>query len=366
MTQQPLKIRNLPFMCLLSFSVGIIAGLGAWAFRMLIGLVHNVLFLGEFHFHYDANVHTTPNPWGPWVIMVPVIGALVVAWVVKTFAPEAKGHGVPEVMDAIYYNDSKIRPVVGLVKAIASAVCIGSGGSVGREGPIIQIGASFGSTLGQILRLPPRQIVTLIAAGAGGGIAATFNAPLGGLIFAIELLLVSINARNILPVTIATVTATYIGRALLGVEPSFYFSELTHLELQLVSPWALLLFVPFGILMGLVSTLFVRGIYWSEDRFDAMPGNTYTRHLSAMFAVGVMIWLFMHYTGKYYIEGVGYATIMDILKTLILNPWLLILLFFFKFIATCLTLGSGGSGGVFSPSLFMGATIGALVGHLAG
>ena len=204
-------------MCLLSFSVGIIAGLGAWAFRMLIGLVHNVLFLGKFQFFYDANVHTAGNPWGLGVILVPVIGALMVAWLVKTFAPEAKGHGVPEVMDAIYYNDSKIRPVVGLIKAVASAICIGSGGSVGREGPIIQIGASFGSTLGQILRLPPRQIVTLIAAGAAGGIAATFNAPLGGLIFGIELLLVSVNARNVLPVTIASVTATYIGRALLGV-----------------------------------------------------------------------------------------------------------------------------------------------------
>jgi len=182
-------------------------------------------------------------------------------------------------MDAIYYNDSKIRPVVGLIKAVASAVCFGSGGSVGREGPIIQIGASFGSTMGQILHLPPRQIVTLIAAGAGGGIAATFNAPLGGLIFAVELLLV----------TIATVTATYIGQVLPGVEPSFYFPELTRLELHLSSPWTLLLFVPFGIIMGLVSTLFVSGIYWSEDFFDAMPGNTYTRHLSAMFVVGVMI-----------------------------------------------------------------------------
>ncbi len=365
MTKQIFKIRNLPSMCLLSFAVGIIAGIGAWGFRMIIGLVHNILFLGKFHFFYDANIHTPGNPWGPGVILVPVIGALIVAWLVKTFAPEAKGHGVPEVMDAIYYNDSKIRPVVGLIKAMASAVCIGSGGSVGREGPIIQIGASFGSTLGQILRLPPRQIVTLIAAGAGGGIAATFNAPLGGLTFAIELLLVTINAGNILPVTIATVTATYIGRSLLGVEPSFYFPELTRLELHLISPWALLLFVPFGIIMGLVSTLFVRGIYWSEDRFDALPGNTYTRHLSAMCAVGVMMWLFMRYTGYYYIEGVGYATIMDILKTLLLNPWLLMLLFSFKFIATCLTLGSGGSGGVFSPSLFMGATMGALIGHLS-
>ena len=364
MTKPMEHSRNLPFICMLAFAVGIIAGLGAWGFRMLIGLIHNILFLGKFQFYYDANLHTMGDPWGPWVILVPVIGALVVAWLVKTFAPEAKGHGVPEVMDAIYYNESKIRPVVGLIKALASAVCIGSGGSVGREGPIIQIGASFGSTLGQILRLPARQSVTLIAAGAAGGIAATFNAPLGGLAFGIELLLVSINARNILPVTIATVTAAYIGRALLGVEPSFYFSALTELHLHLSSPWSLLFFVPFGIIMGLVSTLFVRGIYWAEDRFDAMPGNTYTRHLSAMLCVGVIIWLLMRFTGYYYVQGVGYATIMDILKGVLTDPMLLIILFSLKFIATCLTLGSGGSGGVFSPSLFMGATMGGLVGHL--
>ena len=177
-------------------------------------------------------------------------------------------------------------------------------------------------------------------------------------------MLVSVNAANILPVTIATVTATYIGQALLGNEPSFYFSALTQLDFHLISPWRLLFFVPFGIIMGLVATLFIRGIYWAEDRFDAMPGNTYTRHLSAMFVVGIMIWLVMRQTGHYYLQGVGYAAIMDILKNILTDPRLLIILFCLKFIATCLTLGSGGSGGVFSPSLFMGATMGALMGHL--
>ncbi len=364
MAKHPDRPRNLPLICLLALAVGVIAGLGAWCFRMLIGLIHNILFLGEFHFYYDANIHTAASLWGAGVILVPVIGALMVAWLITTFAPEAKGHGVPEVMDAIYYNDGRIRPVVGLIKAVASAMCIGSGGSVGREGPIIQIGASFGSTLGQLFGLPARQIVTLIAAGAGGGIAATFNAPLGGLAFGIELLLVSVNARNILPVSLATVTACYIGRALLGVQPSFYFSPLVGLDLHLRPPWRLVFFAPLGLIMGLVSTLFVRGIYWAEDHFDAMPGNTYTRHLSGMLAVGVIIWLVRHFTGYYYIQGVGYATIMDILKGILTDPWLLLMLFSLKFATTCLTLGSGGSGGVFSPALFMGAMVGALVGHV--
>ena len=357
------QFKNLPFMCILSFAVGVVAGLGAWLFRCLIGLIHNLLFLGEFRWFYDANTHTSESPWGWWIIFVPVAGAVVVTWLTKTFAPEAKGHGVPEVMDAVYYNDGKIRPVVAVIKSIASAVCIGSGGSVGREGPIIQIGSSFGSTLGQIISLPARQRITLIAAGAAGGIAATFNAPLGGLAFGIELLLVSVNARNILPVAIATATATHVGRLLLGMEPSFYFSVLSRLDFQPHPLLALSFTIPFGFLMGLVSAAFVRGIYWSEDRFDAMPGNDYTRHISGMFVTGVMIWLVMRFTGHYYIQGVGYAAIMDILKDVLTNPWLLLLLFGLKFVSTCLTLGSGGSGGIFSPCLFMGATVGACFGQ---
>ena len=357
------QFKNLPFMCILSFAVGVVAGLGAWLFRCLIGLIHNLLFLGEFRWFYDANTHTSESPWGWWIIFVPVAGAVVVTWLTKTFAPEAKGHGVPEVMDAVYYNDGKIRPVVAVIKSIASAVCIGSGGSVGREGPIIQIGSSFGSTLGQIISLPARQRITLIAAGAAGGIAATFNAPLGGLAFGIELLLVSVNARNILPVAIATATATHVGRLLLGMEPSFYFSVLSRLDFQPHPLLALSFTIPFGFLMGLVSAAFVRGIYWSEDRFDAMPGNDYTRHISGMFVTGVMIWLVMRFTGHYYIQGVGYAAIMDILRDVLTNPWLLLLLFGLKFVSTCLTLGSGGSGGIFSPCLFMGATMGACFGQ---
>src|SRR5277367_337536 len=120
--------RGLLSMMLMAMATGVIAGLGAWGFRMLIGLVHNVLFLSEFTFAYDANVHTPQSPWGMGVALVPVIGAVAVAFLVKNFAPEAKGHGVPEVMDAIYYNEGRIRPRVAVVKSLASAISIGSGG----------------------------------------------------------------------------------------------------------------------------------------------------------------------------------------------------------------------------------------------
>ncbi|MBA2112961.1 H(+)/Cl(-) exchange transporter ClcA [Planctomycetes bacterium FF15] len=349
-------------MCLLALIVGAIGGIGAWAFRLLIGLLHNLLFLQEAQLAYDANQHTSVNPWGMGIILVPVAGAVVVTWLVKTFAPEAKGHGVPEVIDAIHYHGGTIRPVVAIVKSIASAVCIGSGGSVGREGPIIQIGSAFGSTVGQLLHIPARQRITLVAAGAAAGIAATFNAPLGGIVFAIELLLVSINVRTLLPVSIATVTATYFGEALLGTHPAFDLEVLRTTDFQLQSPWLMMSFIPFGLLMGLASILFVKGIYWAEDAFDAMPGNEYTRHCSGMLLVGIILFAMFHVNGKYFVEGIGYSTIMDVLASRLTDPGFLLFLCVLKLITTFLTIGSGGSGGVFSPAMFVGATLGASFG----
>jgi CIC family chloride channel protein len=146
---------GLPYLSIPAFAVGIVTGLGAVAFRDLIGFLHNLLFLGQFAFRYDANLFTPPSPWGPFVILVPVIGALAVTFLVTKFAPEARGHGVPEVMDAIYYRGGIIRPIVAVVKSLASAIAIGSGAAVGREGPIIQIGSALGSTLGQVVRMLP-------------------------------------------------------------------------------------------------------------------------------------------------------------------------------------------------------------------
>lgn len=356
--------RSIILLCVLAVVVGVVGGIGAWIFRLLIGLFHNLLFLGEFSLQYDANVHTPTDVWGPWVILVPVIGAVGVAWLVKTFAPEAKGHGVPEVMDAIYYNEGRIRPVVVIVKSLASALSIGSGGAIGREGPIIQIGATFGSMIGCWVQMPARQRVILMAAGAGAGIAATFNAPLGGILFAVELLLVSISAESIFLVAASTIMATYIGRQLLGMTPSFDVPALQIPDFGIGANWGLILFLPFGLLCGLAGTLFVRAIYWAEDKFDAMPGNYYSRHMIGMAVVGVMIYLIQLYAGHFYVQGVGYATILDVLVGALSDPWFLLLLFALKMIATCLTLGSGASGGVFSPSLFMGATLGAAFGSV--
>ena len=351
-------------MLLMAGAVGVIAGVGAWGFRMLIGFVHNALFLGSLTADYNANMFTPASPWGMFVILVPVAGGLVVAWLVKNFAPEAKGHGVPEVMDAIYYNKGHIRPRVAIVKSLASAISIGSGGSVGREGPIVQIGSAFGSTLGAIFPMLVRDRVALIAAGAGAGIAATFNAPLGGIVFAIELLLVSVNARNLLVVSMAVVVATHIGHLLLGTDPSFYFAGLEVPDYPAHPPPLLLSFLVLGVVMGLVSVVFIRALYKMEDLFDAIPGNYYSRHALGMLCVGVIMYILMQQAGHYYIEGVGYATIMEILSGAVMSPWFLLMLAALKLLATCLSLGSGASGGVFSPALFMGATVGAAGGYL--
>jgi CIC family chloride channel protein len=354
-----------PALWALSIGVGVVAGLGAVAFRAMIGAVHNLLFLGELSYRYDATVHTPPSPWGPWVVGVPVLGALCVAFLVQNLAPEAKGHGVPEVMDAVYYRKGVIRPVVSVVKAVASALSIGSGASIGREGPIIQIGSSFGSTLGQWLRLATWQRITLIAAGAGGGIAATFNTPVGGLLFAVEIIIHEVSARTLVPVVTATATATYVGQLFFGPHPSFSIPALETPFFAVTRPVVLLAYAGLGAVTGLVSALFIGSLYGCEALFDRyLPGGYYVKHASAMALVGLLMYALMTFFGHYYVEGVGYATIQDILVGLRFPLALLALLFVAKLLATSLTLGSGASGGVFSPALFLGATAGAAYGTI--
>jgi CIC family chloride channel protein len=352
---------------LLAVIVGAVAGLGAVVFRGLIALFHNLLFLGRFSWAYDANAHTPASPWGPLVMLSPVLGAWGVAFLVKNFAPEAKGHGVPEVIDAIYYHDGQVRPIVAVIKSLASSLSIGSGGSVGREGPIIQIGASFGSTVGQILHAPMWQRVTLLAGGAGGGIAATFNTPVGGLLFAVELMMNEVSARTLVPVAVATVTATYIGRLFFGAHPSFIIPSLEVLDFHAMNPFVLLSYAGLGAIIGLASTAFIRSIYGFEDFFERRVGGSYYRqHLLGMLLVGVTMYALMAFFGHYYVEGVGYATVQDVLSGAGYPLYLLLLLFALKLLATSLTLGSGASGGIFSPSLFLGATLGSAYGTILG
>lgn len=342
---------------LLALAVGVITGFGAVAFRDLIGLIHNALFLGQLAVRYDANVFTPPSPWGPFVILVPVVGAVAVTFLVSRFAPEAKGHGVPEVMDAIYYGRGVIRPVVAVVKSLASAIAIGSGAAVGREGPIIQIGSALGSTLGQIVRMSTGERIILVASGAGAGIAATFNTPIGGVLFAIELMMPEVSARTFLPVALSTGTATFIGRLFFGTQPAFHVPHLAPLSVDASSALNLCLYALLGAVVGVAAAGFVRGLHLLEDLFDRIEGR-YARHMLGMLLVGILIYLLQRRFGHYYVEGVGYATVQAILLGQLSAAGVLLLLFFCKGFATTVSLGSGSSGGIFSPSLYLGATVG--------
>ncbi len=356
---------GLVLLCGCAIVIGIVTGIGAVVFRDLIGLVHNLLFLGRISTTYDASLFTPVSPWGPLLILVPVVGGLGVTWLVSNFAPEAKGHGVPEVMAAIYYRDGVIRPVVALVKSLASALAIGSGAAVGREGPIIQIGSALGSTFGQVVPMLVGQRIMLVAAGAGAGIAATFNTPIGGVLFATELMLPEISVNSFLPVALATGTATFVGRLFFGNNPAFLVPRnLMPLGVQAGSLATLLLYAILGIVIGVAAAAFIRVLHLFEDGFDRVRGR-YRRHVIGMLVIGIMIYLMQRLSGHYYVEGVGYSTIQAVLGGQLDAAGFLLLLFAAKLLATSISLGSGSSGGVFSPSLFMGTAIGAGFAALA-
>jgi len=345
---------------LLALIIGVATGYGAVAFRSLIGLIHNVAFLGVFSTDYDANVFTQPSPLGAFIILVPVAGAVIVTFLVKNFAPEARGHGVPEVMNAVYHHGGQIRPVVVIVKSLASAISIGTGASVGREGPIVQIGAAIASTFGGWSRLVPWQRITMVAAGAGGGIAATFNTPLGAVLFSVELMMPEVSVRTFMPVAIATGTATFIGKLYFGDQPAFILPETLHgLDPTLLS---LAAFTLLGAFTGVAAALYVHSVYWMEDRFEGLVKNEYLRHMLGMAMLGTLFYTLMLTLGHYHVQGVGYSTIQAIMDSKLAIGGILLLLFVAKLFATSITLGSGASGGIFSPALFLGATLGGAFG----
>ena len=346
-------------LCLLALAVGIVTGVGSVALRALIALFHNASYHGVLSFRYDANLLEGPSRFGDWVFFSPIIGGLIVVWLVQTFAPEAKGHGVPEVMDSVFYKDGNIRWQVAVIKSLASALSIGTGAAVGREGPIIQIGAALGSAFSQAIRLATWQKVTLLSAGAGAGIAATFNTPLGGVLFALEILLPEVSNRTFLPVVIATGAATLIGRMLIGPDPAFVVPEI---QFPLAHSFSLeegLAFVLLGGLCGLASWAFIRLLVVMEDGFPKLPGGPYVQNVVGMAVIGGMMVGLTRVFGHSYVDGVGYGAIQAVLNDQMTVAGLLALLFALKLVATTVSLGCGASGGIFSPSLYLGATLGA-------
>ncbi|MDF3291538.1 chloride channel protein [Streptomyces silvisoli] len=339
----------------LALIVGAGAGLGAVAFRWLIKTFTSLL---SGHADYSAAGHA-PNPhvpWlGPWfVLLAPVLAGLAYGPLVHRFAREARGHGVPEVMYAVARRGGRIAPQVAVVKSLASALCIGGGGSVGREGPIVQIGSALGSTLGRVVKVAEDRMKVLVACGAAGGIAATFNAPLAGVFFAMELILRDFTAESFGMVVLASVTASVIGRAAFGNTP---FLHLPAFSVQHLSEY--LLFAALGVLAGAAGVGFTRILYWIEDACDfAWRGPEWARPaVGGLLLGGLLLVLPQMY-------GVGYPVLENAVSGKYVIGFLLLLLVG-KIVATSLTIGIGGSGGVFAPSLFMGATLGAAYGAAA-
>jgi CIC family chloride channel protein len=349
----------------MALAIGIMTGVGAVALRALIGLIHNAMINGVFKIPYDANILEGPSRWGNWVILSPILGGLVVVYLVDRFAPEARGHGVPEVMDAIYYKRGEIRGVVAVIKSLASALSIGSGASVGREGPIIQIGSALGSAFSKAIGLSTGQRITLLSAGAGAGIAATFNTPLGGVLFAIEILLPEVSNRTFLPVVVATGAATLLGRILIGLNPAFTVPEVFFPSASSFGGEEAIAFVCIGALCGVASWAFIRLLVFMEDGFPQLPGGIYAQNIIGMTLVGLMMVGLTHAFGHSYVDGVGYGVIQSILDKDMTATNLLVLLFVLKLLATTISLGCGASGGIFSPSLYLGATLGAAFASLA-
>lgn len=287
-----------------------------------------------------------------YVIIIPAIGGIVVGLLVYFFAKETKGHGVPEVMLAVATGGSKIRPRVAAIKALVSSICIGSGGSVGREGPIVQISSALGSSLGQLFRLSEDKKRILIACGAAGGIAATFNAPLAGIFFALEVILREYGTRYFSSVVLSAVSATVISRTFLGSSPAFVTPPY-----QLLSSWHILFYFVLGFLAAITGWVFIKLLYKCEDIFDAIKMPSFIKPALGGLILGV---IGLHFPQ---IFGVGYPSIEQTLNGQ-MTPILILELVGLKILATSLTLGSGGSGGVFAPSLFIGAMLGSSFGSL--
>jgi CIC family chloride channel protein len=329
-----------------SIIVGIGGGLGTIVFVRMITFFNNLFF---------GNVDRLGGLLGgAYVILIPALGGLLVGPLVHFVAPEAKGHGVPEVLTAITTGGGRIRPVVVLVKALGSAITIGSGGSVGREGPIVQIGAALGSTIGQAFKLSERRVINLVASGAAAGIAATFNAPIAGVMFALEVILGDFGIQNLSTIVVAAVTASVVGRAVLGDFPAFPVPDFYALK----SPWELGLYLGLGVACAAGALAFVKTLYLMEDTFEHWKFPAYLKPAVGGLALGVV---------GFFVPrafGTGFTTIADTLTGKI-GLMLLVTLILSKIVATSLTLGSGSSGGVFAPALFTGAVLGGAYGQVA-
>jgi CIC family chloride channel protein len=330
--------------------VGIAGGLGAVAFRALVQIAY------DFFFGFLLPQASSPY----FIILLPIIGGLIVGPMVYNLVPEARGDGIPHVMTALSRHGGEIRKRVGITLIFTSAITLGSGGSAGREGPIALIGASVGSFIGRVLKLTPREIKVLTTCGVAAGIAGTFNAPMGGAIFSMEVVSKRFSSSDAVPILLAAVVGKAVASSLIDpvpefINPSFYFTSFDLLLCFLIGP-----------LFGILSFLWVKTYYLFEDFFSWLPVPGMTKPAIG----GIVAGIAGYYFPTYGIMGVGYEGINSVFKlaTSYSSSHLLLLLItlgLLKILATCFTVGSGGSGGAFAPTLYIGTMFGLAAGMMA-
>lgn len=337
-------------MVLIASFIGLAAGLANILFRSTEELVH--------HYIFQAGYGLLVGEGGLRLLFLPLLpmfGMVLLIPLSYFFPGEVNGYGFTAFLRKVNLQGGKIKFRAIILKTVSTSLTIGTGGSAGVEGPIAQVGGAIGSQVGQFFRVSGDRMKVYIAAGCAGGIAAMFNAPIAGVFFASEIVLLgTYEMSSFSALVISSAMATVISRATYGETPAFPVPDY-----QLVNPvLEIPLYILLGIVVGIVAVLHIRIFYWIRDKFDAMPLNIYVKPVLGAFLVGC-IGISMPQ-----VMGNGYGYIGDVLQG---NGivWIMLLLVFLKIIATAVTLGSGGAGGVFAPSLFIGAVLGGAFGGMA-
>jgi CIC family chloride channel protein len=339
---EPAQFRMV-LMSFLAGGIGLLAGLIAFLLYKLIGLFTNIFFYHRFVAEFLSARY---NQLGLWVIPIPVIGGIIVGFMAKYGTSKIKGHGIPEAMEAVMVNRSRIEPRVAILKPLSAAIAIGTGGPFGAEGPIIQTGGAVGSLVGQAFHTTASERKVLLACGAAAGMSATFNTPIAGVILAIELLLFEFKARSFIPLVIASTLATAVHMQLLGAGPMF---KVTAMDFGL--PHALPFYLLLGLLCGLAAVGFSKLLYWTEDQFEKLPVDELWWPAIGALGLGVIGYFVPR------VLGVGYDTIGDILNANL--AWkLLLVIMVAKAAALVISLGSGTSGGLLAPMFMSSAAMG--------
>ena len=334
----------------LAGGIGLGAGLIALILYKLIGLFTNLAFYHRWAFSFAS---PRLAPWGLWIVFIPAIGGIIVGFMAKYGSPKIKGHGIPEAMEAVAFNRSRIQPRVAILKPLSAAIAIGTGGPFGAEGPIIQTGGAVGSLVGQAFHTTAAERKVLLACGAAAGMSATFNTPIAGVILAIELLLFEFKSRSFIPLVIASTLATAVHMQTLGAGPMF---TVAHVDFGI--PRALPFYLLLGLVCGLAAVGFSKLLYWVEDQFDKLPVDELWWPAIGALGLGIIGYFVPR------VLGVGYDTISDILNAQLAFK-LLLLVMVAKAVALVISLGSGTSGGLLAPMFMSSAALGGVFAMIA-